>query len=285
MDIRNIKVPDTCNLHGTIGNLFEIGTSQLDNYSKAFHLEKYPVDSINKSSNQVLLKDYIGRVIEEISEGYESTSELVNILHSVGWNIALLDKQGYKNVINQLQNANEEQADAIGFFISLMLYSNILAEDVCDYVASCLDLDEPVELDKVMSYGVGLLYNINPAIIEVRGYHIITQELCTYYDIDYTMIQPITPGFNNMSDLIHEVESNHLWFITHQLNIARNLLKNRPWKNNQVMTKEVDYQEALVKAFIMYLGFLAINGFTPESLIGLFIRKKLLNDWRISTGY
>ena len=73
--------------------------------------------------------------------------------------------------------------------------------------------------------------------------------------------------------------------IYYQINIARNLLKNRPWKQTQVMSKELDYQEAVVKAFLMYLGFLAINGFTDSSMFELFYRKQQLNLWRQKSGY
>lgn len=121
--------------------------------------------------------------------------------------------------------------------------------------------------------------------MEARGYTVLNPELCNYYNLDYDKIGECTPGFNHISEITHQVESNHLWYITHQLNITRNLLKNRPWKNNQVMSKEIEYQEALVRSFLMYLGFLTINGFTPHTIIRLFIRKKLLNDWRIETGY
>ena len=51
------------------------------------------------------------------------------------------------------------------------------------------------------------------------------------------------------------------------------------------MTKELDYQEALVKSFYLYMGFLALNGFTDENLFRLFYKKQRLNLWRQNTNY
>ena len=49
--------------------------------------------------------------------------------------------------------------------------------------------------------------------------------------------------------------------------------------------KEIDFQESLVKAFYLYMGFLAMNGFTPCGLFSLFFKKQRLNLWRQTTNY
>ena len=92
-------------------------------------LPDYPVD-INNHQNQVVLKDFIARVIEELMEGYESTSEVVKICKKWGWNIEQLTEDEYTQVLNHLQNANEEQGDALGFLFTLFHFANILPEDI-----------------------------------------------------------------------------------------------------------------------------------------------------------
>jgi hypothetical protein len=138
-----------------------------------------------------------------------------------------------------------------------------------------------------MSYGVKILYEIDKDKYSdiSTGYNLFNRDLASYYDLDYDKINVYTPGFHSISDITHDNESFYLWQITHQLNITRNLLKNRPWKQTQVMSKELDYQEALVISFIMYLGFLASNGFDGSSLFELFYRKQQLNLWRINSNY
>ena len=58
-------------------------------------------------------------------EGYESTSNINDILENKGWNTNLYTDVEEIQIINNLQNANEEQADAIGFFLSALIYAGI----------------------------------------------------------------------------------------------------------------------------------------------------------------
>lgn len=282
MDVRNIQIPNL-QLDSTqyLSKMYELGSTQLKGYLKIEGLPAPPLD-INPPKSQVILKDFIGRIIEELTEGYESTSEVVNMMKEVGWNVSILPN--YKDLLNHLQNANEEQADAMGFFITLLLYSNILPEDIFEYVS--LNLEEEVDtLDKLMSYGVKILYEVDPTRVGITGYGLFNENWDNYFEFDYQKVNSYTPGFHSISEQTHETEAFHLWQVTYQINIARNLLKNRPWKQTPVMSKELDYQEAVVKAFLMYLGFLAINGFTPSSLFELFYRKQQLNLWRQNSGY
>lgn len=282
MDIRNIQI-QKLQLDSTqyLSKIYELGSTQLNGYLKIEGLPAPPLD-INHPKSQVIIKDFISRVIEELTEGYESTSEVVKIMNGYGWNVSLISN--YKDLLNHLQNANEEQADAIGFFITLLLYSNIMPEDIYEYVS--LNLEEEVNsLDKLMSYGVKIIYEVDSEYIGVTGYGLFNESMAKYFDIDYEKVVSYTPGFHSISEQTHESEAFYLWQITYQINIARNLLKNRPWKQTHVMSKELDYQEAVVKSFIMYLGFLAINGFTPSSLFELFYRKQQLNLWRQNSGY
>ena len=104
-------------------------------------------------------------------------------------------------------------------------------------------------------------------------------------DEDHESVKDYTPGFNTLSEASHEEEKILLFNVVYELNIARNLLKCRPWKQTQVMTKELDFQYSLVKAFYLYMGFLGLQGFTPEGLFRLFFKKQRLNRWRQKSNY
>lgn len=69
------------------------------------------------------------------------------------------------------------------------------------------------------------------------------------------------------------------------LNLARNTLKNRTWKQSPVITKELEFQDRLVEAFYYYMGFLSIMGFTPLGIYELYFKKERLNEWRITSQY
>ena len=279
MDIRNIKEPvPQLSDSDILSSMYELGLEQFNGYKEIEKLPVYPLD-INNPKSQIILKDFISRVIEELTEGFESTDFVVDIYQKHGWNNDCLTEEEYTEVLNHLANANEEQADALGFFFTLLIYSNILPEDILAY-------NNAKNLFEVMAIGVKEL------IIKYPDYHIKKYPILNPEDYVGDVDQPewdklvsYTPGFHNMSDLSHEAEKLYLWEVIYELNKARNFLKCRPWKQTQVMTKEIDFQESLVKSFYLYMGFLAMNGFTPCGLFSLFFKKQRLNLWRQKTNY
>lgn len=278
MDVRNIReeVPHIKETE-VLPQMYILGLEQLNGYRQIESLPEYPLD-INNPKSQVILKDFIGRVIEELTEGFESTNEVFDLCSKNGWNMEMLNEEEYQSILNSLANANEEQADALGFFFTLLAYSNILPEDILSY-------NKAKDLFEVMAIGVKEL------VIKYSDYHnllkfdIIRKE--DFYEDEgkWEHINSYTPGFHQMNELSHEAEKLYLWEVIYELNKARNFLKCRPWKQTQVMTKEIDFQESLVKAFYLYMGFLAMNGFTPLGLFGLFFKKQRLNRWRQQTNY
>lgn len=278
MDVRNIR-EEVPNIKETevLPQMYILGLEQLKVYRQIESLPEYPLD-INNPKSQVILKDFIGRVIEELTEGFESTEEVFELCQKNGWNIEMFNENECQSILNSLANANEEQADALGFFFTLLVYSNILPEDILSY-------NKAKNLFDVMAMGVKELVVKYSDYQNLLKFDIICEE--DFFDEDgkWEQIISYTPGFHKMNELSHEAEKLYLWEVIYELNKARNFLKCRPWKQTQVMTKEIDFQESLVKAFYLYMGFLAMNGFTPLGLFGLFFKKQRLNLWRQQTNY
>ena len=257
--------------------MYELGLEQLNGYRQIESLPEYPLD-INNPKSQVILKDFIGRVIEELTEGFESTDEVFELCQKKGWNIEMFNEDECQSILNSLANANEEQADALGFFFTLLVYSNILPEDILSY-------NKARNLFEVMATGVKELVIKYPDYQNLLKFDIICEE--DFFDEEgkWEQIISYTPGFHQMNELSHEAEKLYLWEVIYELNKARNFLKCRPWKQTQVMTKEIDFQESLVKSFYLYMGFLALNGFTDKGLFSLFFKKQSLNLWRQTSNY
>lgn len=291
MDIRNIKIEAPGLSEGHLEFLYEKGEEQLQAYKKIDDYGKYPMD-VNTRKSQVILKDFIGRIIEELSEGYESMEQVVSILSEKGFNVGALMNQECIDVLNGLQNANEEQADALGFFISTLLFSNILPEDIYSYGTKVLGR-RPSNLNELISLGASRLYVdgvIDPTdkkFITVNKFNIFDDTMMwwlQHYGYKSDLFE-YTAGFHYVSSSELDDERNQLWLVVYELNKARNLLKNRPWKQTEVMTKELEFQESLVKSFLYYLGYLADRGFDQDKIVTLFNRKQALNLWRINSGY
>ncbi len=278
MDIRNIRkeVPNV-ESNKILSKMYELGLEQLNGYRQIESLPEYPLD-INNPKSQVILKDFIGRVIEELTEGFESTDEVFELCQKKGWNIEMFNEDECQSILNSLANANEEQADALGFFFTLLVYSNILPEDILSY-------NKARNLFEVMATGVKELVIKYPDYQNLLKFDIICEE--DFFDEEgkWEQIISYTPGFHQMNELSHEAEKLYLWEVIYELNKARNFLKCRPWKQTQVMTKEIDFQESLVKSFYLYMGFLALNGFTDKGLFSLFFKKQSLNLWRQTSNY
>lgn len=265
MDIRNVKSePEIVVPKLLLSKAFEYNLQQLEVYKGIEKLPDWPFD-VNNPSQQRILKDFIGNVIEELTEGIESLYNIRDIMNPHGWNKDLVTKKESNEIYNHLQNANEEQADALGFFLTLFEFSNIGPEDVLSY-KDCLTWEE------VFEHGVAMqLHADNDE--GGRGFPI------------YEEVDPIVPGFPELSEERIRGFKTLVFEVIYHLSIARNLLKSRIWKQTPVMTKELDYQEELVKAFYLYMGFLSFAGFTPESYYKLFFKKQQLNKWRVATGY
>lgn len=264
MDIRNIKnEPESCTPVQLLFKVFEYNKEQLEKYKEIEKLPDWPFD-VNNPSQQKILKDFIGNVIEELTEGMESLYGIKEIMNPKGWNKHLVTETESNQIYNHLQNANEEQADALGFFLTLFEFSNIGPEDILSY-------NGVLTWNGVFEYGVSMqLKEDNDE--GGRGFYL--------HDVD-----PITPGFHELSEERIYGFKTLLFEVIYHLSTARNLLKSRIWKQTPVMTKELEYQEELVKAFYLYMGFLAFAGFTPESYYILFYKKQQLNLWRQQTNY
>lgn len=266
MDIRNIKdmPPVTQDI---LDGIFKIGQSQYVMYRDAGmeDLPEIPIN-VNYPKCQELLKDFIARVGEELVEGYQSTNEIYAICTSLGWNIERATEEQEDYIKGNLQNACEEQADAVGFFMTLLLYANIDPQDIYRWAEANYKVKVKT-LEEIMAW----------------GRYMLNHEACTNFQIGE--LSDITPAFYRMSEISHAQERDYLFQVIESLNLARNSLKCRPWKQTQVMTKEIEFQSYLVEAFYKYMGFLHIYGFTPQSLYILYYKKYKLNEWRIKSAY
>lgn len=297
MDIRNIKTPQpTVEDSKYLEALFDIQANLMEGYFKIEGLPRPPID-INLKSTQVILKDFSSRVIEEIAEGFESTNYAIEICKSVNWNNNLLTDDKKSMVLNHLQNSNEEMADATAFFTELMMYANIKPEDIYNYI-NC-KLKESVGLqssvsnlgDIMMVGSVLLLKNHTQwqSIYSQNEWPVLklmfTNDEGVLNEVRYNKVKAYTPGFNEFSEFSHEQEALLIWDIAYHLNIGRNFLKNKTWKQSGEMTNEVQYQEQVVLGFIKYCGYLFMVGFNPETLFHLCWRKNQVNVFRQNSNY
>ena len=290
MDIRTIKeTPEEVSNGLFLEKIFELQKRLMEGYIGKIekNLPMYPI-SINSEQGQVVLKDFSARVIEETAEGYESTEEAIKIAESVGWNIDLLNSDQFEMIINHLQNSNEEQADAFAFFTELFIYASIGPSDIYAYINQRIlkETDDSIEnLDDLFKFGAFVLQNEGYVEPMLQLFNLVTKDMLENHGKDVRHVLSYIPGFRSTTRELHSTEDHILWKVCYHLNIGRNFLKNKTWKQTQELTDGLRYQEQIVKAFIYYCGYLKVMGFTPETFYVLFFKKHKVNCFRQASNY
>lgn len=274
MDIRNIKTNPPEHEGHILKNMLMLQDDLAKEYQKIEGITtKYPVN-LNVKANQNILKDFTSRVIEEIAEGYESY-EIIMDHHN---ECKYMDKE---MLFNHLQNANEEQADAMGFFLELLLYIGITAHDILQHPL--------IESSGILRYSdnmsdIGILMKVGNTMLYQKGVHGIYVE-----DLFNKLLKhektPVTPGFTHMCIKHLRDNARMAWEVTYHLNIARNYLKNKPWKRTQQLSDEKLYKHEVITAFIYYCGMLSLNGFNDEDIYNLYYKKNQVNRFRQKSHY
>lgn len=277
--------------------MYSLQKELLDSYIKIEGLPQYPID-VNTKKSQVILKDFVGRVVEELAEGYEALILVSKLTEKNKLWKTDYDEDDYVQCLNHLQNAGEEMADAMHFMLELLIYSNIQAKDIEDYLDNWLKdkvsfgvTKTLPTLAKAMHVGLSILYN-DPCNVDSEPKAMNK----TYLLEEFENMDENSPGISKIDTRFHQCGKFYnkltyssykymMWDVTYHLNIARNFLKNKPWKQSQMMTNEGAYQEEIVKAFILMMGLFLAMGISPENLYFLYFKKNRVNKFRIESKY
>lgn len=292
MDSRDIKeMPEKVYEEKYLEKIYELQKELLDEYVKIEGLPPYPVN-INSKKSQVLIKDFVGRVIEELAEGYESMIEVVNITKANKFFFGDVTISEIQRAVNHLQNVSEEMADAMHFMTELLIYSNIQPEDIDAYIDKAMPTIKSCNIiRRAMNAGIAMLAIANDdngattggyvdLIAKMKG---VNAEL--YPEGDDKRDWELYQAGHHVNELDFIQRKKDLWDVTYHLNIARNFLKNKPWKQSQMMSDETRYQEQVVLAFIKMMGFFANIGITPENLYHIYFKKNMVNRFRQKSNY
>lgn len=269
--------------------IYELQMELIDNYVKIEKTIAPPIN-INTKSSQVLLKDFTGRVIEELAEGYESLIEISNLTEKNLLWVSDFDPDDLVQCFNHMQNATEEMADAMHFMVELLIYANIQPEDIDAYISKLIPKTENLPLEhnviaKCMIKGTGDIRDMYPEILDSKKLSFFN--IYDKYQEDLSLPHNknlLTCGRRyNLND--YTLYKSMLWDVTYHLNIARNFLKNKPWKQSQMMTNEEAYQEELVKAFICMMGAFYEMGIDDKNLYYIYFKKNRVNCFRQKSLY
>lgn len=312
MDSRDIKEePKPIADSKYLETLYGLQKELLDNYIKIEGLPMYPLD-INTKKSQIILKDFVGRVIEELAEGYESLLAVDELTQKNELWVNEINEVDYIQTLNHLQNAGEEIADSLHFMLELLIYSNIQPKDIDNFIEKYIkyqhhpittngsevkeywyQLSEQNILRKAIVVGTNMMYDKLPIDLEsnLKKTVDLVQDIIDDYEDSYEFIHKHVLDIRYLSCgryYSHELYYSYkymLWEVTYWLNIARNFLKNKPWKQSQMMTNESGYQEAIIMAFLSMMGLFFNLGLVDSDIYFLYWKKNKVNQFRIKSNY
>ena len=76
-----------------------------------------------------------------------------------------------------------------------------------------------------------------------------------------------------------------MWRITEEIGEAANTLKNKPWKQDEVVTDADHYYEEIADAFHFFVELCIISGIDAGSLFNIYFKKSMVNKFRQRSGY
>ena len=268
MDIRNIT--EEVNYPGisAFADMFALQQLLVDHYTNIEKLPEAPVD-LNTKVGQDLVKDFTGRIIEELGEGFESYLLMLDMFHT---------GQRSEDMIPHLQNFNEEISDALHFWLELMIFSGYDVMTLMGWLHHFLDDKAIIGHDQLKSW-----FTLGEALTLQDTVHKKTP--CWWVIKDHMLKDEFLRGGRQLGNVRRDIMKQFLWDITYHLQIARNTLKNKPWKQTEMMTDLQQYENAQREATAALFKFLYFAGFTKESLYVIYYKKNKINQWRIKSKY
>lgn len=284
MDSRDIK-EEPKQTNNKLEEIFSLQKDLIDGYIKIESLPQYPINIQSKSS-QTLIKDFVGRVIEELSESYESLMVIDSIIQNticLNGELRNISEKDSEKILSELQNASEEISDALHFFVELLIYTDISASDIYDYVKnhSSFELSEN-KLFEAMILGSGYLGSYSELSNNYPRIYLNNLPLFQNKDIDWGLRQF---GLAYNQELFNINLKCYFWDITHYLNLARNCLKNKPWKQSQMLTDSAKFRDYLIKSFILFLGTCYSMNLSSDNLYRNYFKKNKINLFRQKSHY
>lgn len=273
MDIRDVtfrveELPQEFRNGQYLEALIYLQKQLLVDYQKIESLADYPID-INTKSGQTLIKDFIARVIEECGEAMESYYQA---------NTKISNGHSPKTAHNDLINFNEELADALHFFLELLIYVNFHTDE--HFSPFLLSKAEHLKV-KIVPGGDTISNMAILAKVEAK-----LAKRTKHYTISIPLdIADLAPGGRSFSDKIINTMEVTLWKMVYYLQISRNTLKNKPWKQTQMLTDVKVFYAYLAEALYQFMLFNTLVGISPLALLKIYALKNKVNRFRINSKY
>lgn len=252
--IKDVHLPAEVEI--TLKQMFEARRYLTDKYIERRMIQyDYRFPLLDDGPFQDFIRQEMGNLQEEV---FEAIQELE----------IQLDSRTAKEI--DLNKIHEEHADVLHFWLEILLYSGLDENWLHIYTTKLLN-----ENNIEWVANTDTLFN-----------------LIQYVQIKESFSRPIRgiqldiddPNFNPYLIAIKTDRLNHnLVASLKYLNISRNHLKNKYWKTKHTPTNIESYHQNLMEGFLYYLKYLRVLGYTSNVLIETFLKKNIINIYRIES--
>lgn len=258
-------------------------TLLVDKYVEKGKQENYPM-SLEDKKGQAFIRELFGFLEEEMFEAFEHIQDMGVVMHN-----ALPSSLGTKGTTDYLKNFNEEVADTMAFWIEIFMYIGYDESTIQDYYSTILEQIDNLHLDKgpdVMATAIeyskmilGHRHQVNHERLKIASFNLVIENNMHNHN------ENELPG-NWISDDVVNISQEYLFHSVKHLNIARNCLKMKFWRESDNSPNYQKFYNNLMEAWLNYQVFLYAAGYTLSTQYSYnFKLKNDINMERIKTKW
>jgi hypothetical protein len=185
-----------------------------------------------------------------------------------------------------LKNYNEELGDCLHFLIEMMMYSGFAYEDLLIWIRKSRNDDPRLSmLDEL--YPLRSFMLMADFLNHQDGYKFDPRDRDTFVIIPEMEVeeQHWCAGGRRLSSKVMDNHAIFCWEITQRLNRVRNCCKSRNWTQTDKSVNLIQFNEAVMEAFISYFRLMVYTGKTERSIYGSYDVANEKNWRRIKEKY
>lgn len=259
-------------------DIFRLQQKLMEHYIRIEGLPSYPLDLTQKTAQRTI-KDFKGRIIEELAEAYE-------VLLGIWVNES--DNTNY-NKVDSLTQFNEEIADVLHFFIETLIFCGFDPGTIYSYLQGIAGDNPGTEsflneesawltlfrFANFQNMRDGLSYN---QVVNFKSFPVVNKAL-----VDTE--RPDLAGARSISPQIMVTHNEFMWEITFMINKATAYLKHKDWGQSERTANVLAFKQSMLEAFLHFFRYLDFMGQNPIGMFASYYRKNKILQKRIEDGY
>jgi len=152
-----------------------------------------------------------------------------------------------------------------------------ITEELGEALEALEDTPDYAHMEEEIADALHFLTELSIMVGHDPGKQVSMEEL---YDTAGEAMEPTAFRANNLACLTYRVG-----VVVTRLAVTMNCLKNKPWKQSQMMTDTLYFNINLAKTWIAFIQLCIVAEISPTDLYDLYSRKRQVNQFRQRSRY